>query len=159
MFFSQYDSKHTFSRVAISLDGGWSILKIFRPRLMSASCFFKASIWARMFSMLPSASVVTMLLVNGPFCVNSSTRLWTCFLNSSDWPRRFVLNFSWNYSQTCLALYHRKLCFNNCHSNKVLKTLCRIEKMLATSIYSPSLTTRFSVLSKTSLKNCETFNM
>ena len=84
----------TLSKLPISLLGGWSILKMLSPRRMSASCFFRASIWARIWLMFSRASAVCIPLVNGPLLVNSSKRLCTCFLNSSDWPSKLLLNFS-----------------------------------------------------------------
>ena len=84
----------TDSRRAISLEGGWSILKMPRPLLRVASFSFSACMLALMASMFASASAVEILLENGPLEWNSSSRFATDFLNSSDSAKSPVLNFS-----------------------------------------------------------------
>ena len=48
----------------------------------------------RMVAIFSRASSVGMTDVKGPLVWNSSTREDTCFLKSSDWAKRPVLNFS-----------------------------------------------------------------
>ena len=64
------------------------------PRLSCCSCSFRALSCPRIASMLLRASSVAILEVKGPLVVNSSIRLATCFLNSSDWASRLLLKRS-----------------------------------------------------------------
>lgn len=64
------------------------------PRLSCCSCSFSVLSCLRIASMLLRASSVAMLEVKGPLVVNSSIRLATCFLNSSDWANRLLLKRS-----------------------------------------------------------------
>ena len=84
----------SFSRRRMTWEGGWSILNMFRPILISFSCASRALSCERILSMNSKASGMDTSALKGPLLSNSSEICVIVFLKSSAEWRRPVLNFS-----------------------------------------------------------------
>ena len=90
----------TVSSLAMSFDGGRSILKIAKPRRSADSSSLSWATCCLMPLMISNAFAHAMWLANGPLARNSSSRAVTSLLKSSLDDNRPVLNLSWTHTRT-----------------------------------------------------------